>query len=85
MPITTPALIFGILLASLAAALFHLLVGSNARQLLLLWLASIVGFAIGQITASTFGSPLPSLGVLHAFEGLITGIILMFIVKAVRL
>jgi len=81
---TTPAFLFSLALASIAAALYHLLFGRSLRQLAFFWVASICGFAIGQIVGNALEWRLPTIGRIRPVEGLTTSIMLMTVVRAIR-
>jgi hypothetical protein len=82
---TAPALLFSLLVASVAAAAYHILFGQSLRQLPAFWLASVVGFGVGQVVAGVFALNVPHLGSVHLIEGLALGIVLMTVVRAIRL
>ncbi len=67
--IFSPALTFGLLLATLYGALTHLIIGGSGRILLLYILTSWVGFAIGQATGRVMGIHIWAIGAI----GVITG------------
>ncbi len=50
----TPTLTFAFILATLYGAVFHLILGGDARRLALLLLSSWLGFAFGQLVGITF-------------------------------
>jgi len=82
---TGPAVVYSLLIATAAAALYHLLFGRSARQLLLFWATGVAGFTIGQLLAGPLGLRMPMLGSVHVFEGLVGAVLLMSIVKLLRL
>lgn len=82
---TAPALVFGLVVATLLAAAFHLLLGHSLRQLALLWLASVAGFLAGQLLAGLLPVHLPQLGLLHPIEGTVVSLAAMTVVRASRL
>lgn len=82
---TTPTLVFGLLLATALAAAYHFILGRSLRQLAWLWPASIVGFAVGQLVAPLIPVHLPQLGVLHLVEGIGASLVSMTIVRSIRL
>lgn len=78
--VTLPTLIFGLLIASLYGALFHLFTGGGIGRLFLYLLLSWVGFLAGQLLASYLGWDFDLIGPLHvgtstlsSFIFLITG------------
>jgi hypothetical protein len=64
MPVS-PMLVLSLVIATLYAALFHLLGGKTMRDLGVTWLAAVVGFAVGQVLASALGWADPMIGELH--------------------
>ncbi|MGQ9552508.1 MAG: hypothetical protein ACUVWR_00190 [Anaerolineae bacterium] len=82
---TAPALLFSFLVASVAATLYHVLFGRSLRQLAALWLASIVGFAIGQVLANVLSLNAPQVGPIHLVEALVSSALFMTVVRAIRL
>ena len=82
---TAPALLFTFLVATAVAALYHLLFGRNLRQLAIFWVASIVGFAIGQALGSAMPPAVPHIGQVRAVEGTVASVVLMTIVRHMRL
>ncbi|NLT41353.1 MAG: hypothetical protein GXX93_01640 [Anaerolineae bacterium] len=82
---TTPALAYGLLLASALAAIYHLLLGQSLRQLPWFWIASLLGFAAGQMLVPALPVRLPALGLLHPIEGGILALAAMTVVRSVRL
>ncbi len=82
---TAPAFVFGLVIATLLAAAYHLVLGQSLRQLAYLWVASVVGFLAGQLLAGILPVRLPELGLLHPIEGAIVSLAAMSIVRASRL
>ena len=64
----SPALVFGLLLATLYGAVFHLIFGGNLRRLLLFLVAAWLGFALGQAFALASGVRLLPVGQLNLFS-----------------
>ncbi|MDQ7035170.1 MAG: hypothetical protein Q9P01_10145 [Anaerolineae bacterium] len=50
-----PTFVFAFVIATMMGALFHLIVGGNARRLALFLLAGWIGFALGHIGGGTLG------------------------------
>ena len=78
--VTLPTLVFGLLIASLYGALFHLFIGGGIGRLVLFLFLSWVGFLVGQLLASYLGWTFDLIGPLHvgtstlsSFTFLITG------------
>lgn len=66
-------------------ALFHLYYGRKLRQLLTFLLASIVGFALGQLVGERVGLGIFTMGRLHPVEGSLGSGILLFIARWLKL
>ncbi|MHB0878502.1 MAG: hypothetical protein ACYC5O_20895 [Anaerolineae bacterium] len=82
---TGPALLFAFLVATAVAALYHLLFGRNLRQLAVFWVASLVGFAIGQVLGAALPAAVPHIGQVHIIEGIVVAVVLVTIVRYLRL
>lgn len=82
---TAPALLFSLLAATAAAALYHLLLGRHPRQLASFWLAGVAGFAVGHFAAGLLPVDLPRLGQVHVIEALLMSLVAMSIVRYLRL
>ncbi len=82
---TAPAIVFGLVIATLLAAAYHLLLGQSLRQLAVFWLASVAGFLAGHLLAGLLPVRLPQLGLLHPIEGALVSLAAMTIVRASRL
>lgn len=67
--IFSPALTFGVLLATLYGALTHLIMGGSGRILLLYILTSWVGFAIGQAAGQVMGIHVWAIGAISVITG----------------
>jgi uncharacterized membrane protein YjjP (DUF1212 family) len=59
---TTPGLFLGFILATLYGALFHLIVGGDARRLALYLLAGWLGFSVGQVLGTALEITLFQIG-----------------------
>lgn len=57
-----PGLVFAFVMATLYGALFHLIVGGDARRLALFLLAGWLGFVVGHILGVLLGIEIFSLG-----------------------
>jgi len=64
MPVS-PIMVLSPVIATLYAALFHLLCGKTMRDLWVTWLVAVVGFAVGQVLASAMGWTDLLIGELH--------------------
>lgn len=67
--ILTPALTFGLILATLYGSLFHLWQGGDGRRLLFYLLSSWLGFALGQLIADMLSIGALRVGQLHMLTG----------------
>ncbi len=61
----SPLLVLSVVIATLYAAIFHFFWGSTLRQLLVSWLAALLGFGVGQAIASAFSWHDILIGELH--------------------
>ncbi len=64
----SPPLVFSVVLASMYAALFHLWRGKTLKDLLLYWVAALLGFGLGQIIGNSLGFDVLMIGQVHAVE-----------------
>jgi len=78
----SPALLLGFILSTIYAALFHLWGGRTVRDLLLYWIAAMVGFAIGHAVGVFTRIPLLEIGQLHVLEGSIGAFIGLIVARA---
>jgi hypothetical protein len=65
----SPAFLVGSTLATLWAALFHLLFGKKLVDLILYWFVGLVAFAVGQAMADVLGLQWLLVGEIHIAEG----------------
>jgi hypothetical protein len=63
-----PALLLGIVLSVAYAGLLHLWKGRSLRDLMLYLVASMGGFAVGQLLGLLLQIPLPRIGQVHVIE-----------------
>lgn len=82
---TAPTLVFAVLVATAVGALYHLLLGTNLRQLALFCGVSILGFALGQAIGSAMPPAIPHVGQLRLVEGTVLAVALMTVVRYLRL
>ncbi len=80
----SPPLAFLLLLASINAILFHLLWGRRIRELVLFWVAAVIGFTVGQLGAEALGLSFLTIGPLHLIEGTIGSWMGLFIAKRLK-
>ena len=81
----TPALLLSFVVATLYAAVFHLLRGRSGRQLLITWIAALVGFGAGQALATLLSWPDPVIGEVHLVTASATSWLSMFLARNLRL
>jgi hypothetical protein len=82
---SSPSLILSLVVATLYAAAFHLLGGRSGRQLLITWLAALVGFGSGQALATLLSWHDPLIGELHLVTASAISWLFMFLAKSLRL
>ena len=73
----TPTLLLSLVLASIYAAAFHLWLGRRLRDLLFFWLASLVGFASGQIAGYLLDIIPWTIGQVHVVEATIVAVLFL--------
>jgi len=83
-PLLSPPLAFLLLLASINAVLFHLLWGRRIRELVLFWVAAVIGFTVGQLGAEALGLSFLTIGPLHLIEGTIGSWMGLLIAKRLK-
>lgn len=74
-----PTLTFAFILATLLGALFHLIVGGDARRLALFLLAGWLGFAVGHLVGVALEINLLNIGTLHALPAAIGSLIALIV------
>jgi uncharacterized membrane protein YeaQ/YmgE (transglycosylase-associated protein family) len=74
-PITT----FGFILATLFGAVFHLIMGGDARRLALFLLAGWVGFGLGHLLGVALGINILNIGTLRIFTASVGAFIALFV------
>lgn len=70
-----PTLTFAFILATLLGALFHLLMGGDARRLALFLLAGWIGFGLGHVIGAALGINLFNVGTLRLVSAVLGAII----------
>ncbi|MBM4431004.1 MAG: hypothetical protein FJ026_11760 [Chloroflexi bacterium] len=65
MLLRSPVVILSLVIATLYAAVFHLLWGKTLRELLLYWVTALLGFAAGQMLASRLSWRDINIGEIH--------------------
>jgi uncharacterized membrane protein YeaQ/YmgE (transglycosylase-associated protein family) len=76
-----PTATFGFILATLCGAVFHLMVGGDARRLALFLLAGWVGFLLGQILGGILGISMLTIGVLRVFPALLGAFVALVVAQ----
>ncbi len=79
-----PALLFSLLLATLYAALFHLIVGRRVRDLGFFWLAAVVGFSAGQLVGMQLRLVPWTIGEVRVVEGTIIAVLFLLLARWLR-
>jgi hypothetical protein len=79
-----PALLLSLVLASAYAAAFHLWLGRGLRDLPPFWLASVLGFAAGQIAGQMLDLIPVTIGQLQIIEATLGAFLFLFIAKWLR-
>jgi hypothetical protein len=77
--ITVPSILFGLVVALLAGALFHALRGGSGWRLLLNFGLSAFGFALSQLAGMQFGLTLYQFGMLDIGIGLIGSVLMLLL------
>ena len=79
--IQTPALLMSLVLASLYAAVFYLVLGRKLRDLWFFWLAAVIGFASGQFVGSRLELVPLTVGQVHIVEASIVALIFLILAR----
>ena len=74
---TLPGVLFGLVVALLAGALFHAVRGGGGWRLLLHFGLSVLGFALGQVVGFWFGLALFIFGTLDIGLGVVGSLLLL--------
>lgn len=83
-PLLSPPFAFLLLLATINALLFHLVWGRRVRELVLFWIAAVIGFTAGQLIAEALGFSVLTIGPLHPVEGTVGSWMVLFIAKRLK-
>ena len=81
---TSPALLVCSVLATLWAAMFHLVFGKKLVDLALYWFIGLIGFAVGQALANVFDCRLIMVGQVHIVEGTLACWIAMLVARCLK-
>ncbi|MCB9451625.1 MAG: hypothetical protein H6672_09300 [Anaerolineaceae bacterium] len=76
-----PTATFGFILATLCGAIFHLIMGGDARRLALFLLAGWVGFLLGHILGGILGITLVTIGMLRVFPAILGALIALVVAQ----
>ena len=79
--IQLPGLVLSLVLASIYAAVFYLLLGRRPRDMLFFWLAAVVGFASGHVVGEVWGFIPWTLGQVHIIEASVLAIIFLLLAR----
>ena len=79
--IQTPGLVLSLVLASIYAAVFYLLLGRRPRDMLFFWLAAVVGFASGHVVGEVWGFIPWTLGQIHIVEASVLAIVFLLLAR----
>lgn len=82
--LATPALVMGLLMSSAYAVGFRALVGGRSGKLVLLLLASLAGFALGQSLPLTLAAQGPTLGELRLVEASIGSLAFLLLARRLK-
>lgn len=78
---TSPMFLVSSALATLWAAMFHLLLGRKVVDLLLHWFIGLIGFGVGQAMAEVLGLRWLLVGQVHIIEGTLACWLAMLIAR----
>ena len=76
-----PMVVLAVLLASLYATVFHVIKGRTLVELPIFWVASLLGFATGELAARVLSLDVLMIGELHVLEASIVSIAFLFIAR----
>jgi ABC-type antimicrobial peptide transport system permease subunit len=82
-----PNFTFAFIVATLWGAVFHVVVGGDARRLTLFLLAGWIGFLLGQMTGNSLGVQFFTIGELHivpASIGALIALLIAYIISSNR-
>jgi len=74
-----------LVIATLYAAIFHLLWGKSLRQLLIYWAAALLGFAAGQVVASKLSWQDLFIGEIHLLAASAASLLSMTLARRLKL
>ncbi len=73
-----PAPVLGFIIATLCGAVFHLIVGGDARRLALFLLAAWVGFGLGHVLGVFLGIDVLTIGALRVVTAVLGACVALF-------
>ena len=79
--IQLPGLILSLVLASIYAVVFYLLLGRRPRDMLFFWLAAVVGFASGHVVGQVWDFIPWTLGQVHIIEASVLAIVFLLLAR----
>lgn len=77
----SPSFVFSFLLATLYGAVFHFIWGKRWRDLVVYWIAALVGFAIGQIVFDLLGFSVYVIGEVRVVESTVVCWVCLFVAR----
>jgi hypothetical protein len=77
----SPALLLSLVTALILAAVFHLVLGRTLRDLVVFSLASVIGFAIGQLAGRLTSMRWLVVGDVHMLEGSLCAVLSLFVAR----
>jgi hypothetical protein len=83
--LTAPSTLLLLVLATGAAALFHLWQGEGPRDLALYWPVAVAGFVLGQLAANAMGFHFAMIGEVHILPGIALSFAAMLVAKWLKL
>lgn len=83
--ISSPSLVLWLILSTLYAAAFHILVGQTWRELFTAWLAALVGFLGGQLLAVLVGWPDIVIGQVRLVGSFVDSLLSVLLARRLRL
>ena len=79
--IQLPGLLLSLVLATIYAVVFYLLLGRRPRDMLFFWLAAVVGFASGHVVGEVWGFIPWTLGQVHIIEASVLAILFLVLAR----
>ena len=79
--LSSPVFLLGSTLATIWAALFHLILGKTITELVLYWFLGLVGFAVGQAMADVLHWRWLLVGQVHIIEGTVACWVAMLVAR----